>query len=120
MSLTLIEQLREQAKFTMPNGLVGFENLISVSDNNQDHARATLMLAAANELERSYRAIQCCLSFIAANDREKPFTDSDMMGEMVPVRLTGLCALADIIQPGCREKVIAKGFFNLKKNKKND
>lgn len=60
---------------------------------------------AADEISQLRAAISCCLSFVQINDRARPFTDIDIVGEMVSVRLTGLCALAEAIQPGCRQVV---------------
>lgn len=48
------------------------------------------------------RAIAYALTNVNGWDRHKPFENSDMCGEMVSIRLTGLCRLAEIVRPGCR------------------
>ena len=42
------------------------------------------------------------LTWVQVMDGHKPFEAPDMCGEMVSIRLTGLCMLAEIVRPGCR------------------
>lgn len=48
------------------------------------------------------KSIAYALTNVNGWDQHKPFENSDMCGEMVSIRLTGLCTLAEIIRPGCR------------------
>lgn len=46
---------------------------------------------------------QRALDFVAIGDRHKPYSDPDLFGEMIHIRLSGLCELAEFVQPGCRQ-----------------
>lgn len=62
-----------------------------------------------DENERLKAVITEALGYVQGWDRHKPFENPDLMGEMVSIRLTGLCLLAEIVRPGCRE--IADALF---------
>ena len=62
-------------------------------------ARESAIIAERDQLRA---AIEVCLSFVHADDRSKPSTDPDLCGEIVRVRLSGLCALAEAVTPGIR------------------
>lgn len=72
-------------------------NGILESGNEMTHAE----LIAENK--RFKLSIANALTYVQAWDRHKPFENPDMFGEMVSIRLSGLCLLAEIIQPGCRK-----------------
>ena len=59
---------------------------------------------AALEIENATlkATVKEALTWVQALDWHKPFEAPDMCGEMVSIRLTGLCLLAEIVQPGCR------------------
>lgn len=52
--------------------------------------------------------VEEALTWVQIEDRHKPFEAPDMTGEMVSIRLTGLCILAEIVKPGCRKLADAK------------
>lgn len=58
------------------------------------------------EITRLRDAASFCLSFVQAKDRDRPRNDPDITGDMVLVRLSGLCALVEALQPGARDNVL--------------
>lgn len=54
------------------------------------------------------------LSWVYHADRNKPYDDPDLYGEVVRIRLTGLCSLANLARPGCREKAIERFLAAIK------
>jgi hypothetical protein len=59
-----------------------------------------------NENKTMRDAIAFALSHVGLGHQDRPFTDPDLNGDMVPIRLTGLCHLAEIMKPGCRNEAI--------------
>ena len=78
--------------------------LIADYQRLMDKHNALHVNAQAVRVERDAlrAAIEVCLSFVHADDRSKPSTDPDLCGEIVRVRLSGLCALAEAVTPGIR------------------
>lgn len=76
---------------TLPNGVLSNEQLRE----------------KVNTLEAENAALKAtikeALTWVQVMDRHKPFDAPDLIGEMVSIRLTGLCMLAEIVQPGCRK-----------------
>jgi hypothetical protein len=87
----------------------------SESALKQQHALELLSLegqamerecALIAERDQLRAAMRICLTNVQAADRDKPFSDPDMWGEMVSIRLTGLVALVNALEPNARESVL--------------
>lgn len=80
-----------------------------IADGVLESAEAMTHDELLEENKRMKLAIAEAMTNVQGWDRHKPFENPDMCGEMVSIRLSGLCNLAEIIQPGCR--VIADARF---------
>lgn len=81
---------------------------LHLNDLAIEQLRASGHGAAADEILRLRAAAESCLGFVHAADRDRAFNDIDITGDMVSVRLSGLCALAEALQPGCRQAAVDK------------
>lgn len=73
-----------------PDKLQKFVNVI--------HSELTAKVGQQHaEIEALNVAIETALDWVEVNSRDKPYTDPDLCGEMVKIRLSGLCALATAI-----------------------
>jgi hypothetical protein len=101
MSEDLVYRLRKRAEIRRQ-----ITTRKSVQNNEPDRI-ADLLEEASSEIERLREleerikylegVIESALGWVQAFDRQKPFTDLDACGEMVKIRLTGLCILATAI-----------------------
>lgn len=64
-----------------------------------------VVLTIEAELRKLQGAAECCLALVQAKDRQRPFTDIDVSGDMVLVRLTGLRELANALDDAARARV---------------
>lgn len=73
------------------------------------HEQLREKVAALEAENAKLRAtVEEALTWVQIADRHKPFEAPDMNGEMVSIRLTGLCMLAEIVKPGCRKLADAR------------
>ncbi len=93
-----------------PERLIAWLRAKYARHHEREDVEAARLIDRLMELEAEKMALRGAIAGALSftGERHRAFTDPDIMGEMVSIRLSGLCLLAEALEPGCRKRALAR------------